>query len=56
MVGDPDLPVIIISGGPNSNDFASDRILHHTTGLLEVSLLWIGHCIELGFACSIPLW
>ena len=25
-----DLPMIVISGGPNSNDFASTRILHHT--------------------------
>lgn len=31
-----DLPLILISGGPNSNDFASDRILHHTIGLLDV--------------------
>lgn len=30
-----DLPVILISGGPNSNDFASDRVLHHTLGLIE---------------------
>lgn len=30
-----DLPLIVISGAPNSNDFASDRILHHTIGLLE---------------------
>eukprot|EP00741_Cyanophora_paradoxa_P012582 tig00020614_g12158.t1 len=28
-----DLPVICISGGPNSNDFGTNRILHHTTGL-----------------------
>jgi TPP-dependent 2-oxoacid decarboxylase len=27
--------VILISGGPNSNDFASDRVLHHTLGLVE---------------------
>ncbi len=25
-----DLPVILISGAPNSNDYGSDRILHHT--------------------------
>jgi len=30
-----DLPLILISGAPNSNDFASDRILHHTIGLLD---------------------
>eukprot|EP00122_Pirum_gemmata_P016997 Pgem_evm1s15904 len=29
------LPVICISGGINSNDFASDRILHHTMGLVD---------------------
>jgi TPP-dependent 2-oxoacid decarboxylase len=28
-----DLPVIVISGVPNSNDYASNRVLHHTTGL-----------------------
>ncbi|MEW5303176.1 MAG: hypothetical protein WDW36_005894 [Sanguina aurantia] len=27
-----DLPVIVVSGGPNSNDFASSHSLHHTTG------------------------
>jgi len=27
-----DLPVIVISGGPNSNDFAANHVLHHTTG------------------------
>ena len=27
-----DLPVILISGGPNSNDVGSGHILHHTTG------------------------
>lgn len=26
------LPVICIVGGPNSNDFGTNRILHHTTG------------------------
>ncbi len=26
-------PPQIISGGPNSNDFASNRVLHHTTGV-----------------------
>jgi len=30
-----DLPVIVISGGPNSNDFGTNRILHHTIGLPE---------------------
>ncbi|KDP31357.1 hypothetical protein JCGZ_11733 [Jatropha curcas] len=28
-----DLPVICIVGGPNSNDYGSNRILHHTLGL-----------------------
>eukprot|EP00741_Cyanophora_paradoxa_P005939 tig00000949_g5757.t1 len=27
------LPLIVISGGPNSNDFQTNRILHHTIGL-----------------------
>lgn len=26
-----DLPVIVISGAPNSNDWATNRTLHHTT-------------------------
>eukprot|EP00741_Cyanophora_paradoxa_P001692 tig00000498_g1642.t1 len=28
-----DLPLICISGGPNTNDFSTNRIIHHTTGL-----------------------
>eukprot|EP01018_Ginkgo_biloba_P000836 Gb_33736 [translate_table: standard] len=31
------LPVICIVGGPNSNDYGSNRILHHTIGLLDFS-------------------
>ncbi|PNT39702.1 hypothetical protein POPTR_004G054100v4 [Populus trichocarpa] len=27
------LPIICIVGGPNSNDYGTNRILHHTTGL-----------------------
>lgn len=27
-----DLPLLVISGGPNSHDLSSNRILHHTTG------------------------
>lgn len=27
------LPVICIAGGPNSNDYGTNRILHHTIGL-----------------------
>jgi pyruvate decarboxylase len=27
------LPVVCIVGGPNSNDYGSNRILHHTIGL-----------------------
>ena len=27
-----DLPIILISGGPNSNDIGSSRVLHHTIG------------------------
>jgi pyruvate decarboxylase len=30
-----DLPVIVVSGGPNSNDYGTNRILHHTIGLAE---------------------
>ncbi|KAL5067054.1 hypothetical protein RYX36_017941 [Vicia faba] len=29
------LPLICIVGGPNSNDYGSNRILHHTIGLLD---------------------
>lgn len=28
-----DLPVIVISGGLNSNDLGTNRVIHHTTGL-----------------------
>uniref|UniRef100_A0A7S0YE52 pyruvate decarboxylase n=1 Tax=Polytomella parva TaxID=51329 RepID=A0A7S0YE52_9CHLO len=28
-----DLPLVCISGGPNSNDFSSNHVLHHTIGL-----------------------
>lgn len=31
------LPVICIVGGPNSNDFGTNRILHHTIGLTDFS-------------------
>ncbi|XP_068664134.1 pyruvate decarboxylase 1-like [Aristolochia californica] len=31
------LPVICIVGGPNSNDYGTDRILHHTIGLPDFS-------------------
>ncbi|KAL9234014.1 hypothetical protein vseg_008936 [Gypsophila vaccaria] len=31
------LPVVCIVGGPNSNDFGSGRILHHTIGLTDFS-------------------
>ncbi|KAE9447618.1 hypothetical protein C3L33_20486, partial [Rhododendron williamsianum] len=31
------LPVICIVGGPNSNDFGTNRILHHTIGLPDFS-------------------
>ncbi|VAH57590.1 unnamed protein product [Triticum turgidum subsp. durum] len=31
------LPVVCISGGPNSNDYGSNRILHHTIGLPDFS-------------------
>ena len=32
-----DLPIIVISGGPNSNDYGSNRVLHHTIGLPDFS-------------------
>eukprot|EP00930_Biecheleria_cincta_P055547 TRINITY_DN41865_c0_g1_i1.p1 TRINITY_DN41865_c0_g1~~TRINITY_DN41865_c0_g1_i1.p1 ORF type:complete len:581 (-),score=109.98 TRINITY_DN41865_c0_g1_i1:185-1927(-) len=28
-----DLPLVVVSGAPNSNDFGTERILHHTIGL-----------------------
>uniref|UniRef100_A0A6B2L2B6 pyruvate decarboxylase n=1 Tax=Arcella intermedia TaxID=1963864 RepID=A0A6B2L2B6_9EUKA len=28
-----DLPVVVVSGGPNSNDLGTNRVLHHTMGL-----------------------
>nr|DAD26274.1 TPA_asm: hypothetical protein HUJ06_027742 [Nelumbo nucifera] len=31
------LPLICIVGGPNSNDYGTNRILHHTTGLPDFS-------------------
>ena len=31
------LPVICIVGGPNTNDFGTNRILHHTIGLFDFS-------------------
>ncbi|KAK9053672.1 hypothetical protein SSX86_024746 [Deinandra increscens subsp. villosa] len=31
------LPVICIAGGPNSNDFGTNRILHHTIGIPDFS-------------------
>lgn len=31
------LPVICIIGGPNTNDFGTNRILHHTIGLPDFS-------------------
>ncbi|XP_073007012.1 pyruvate decarboxylase 1-like [Typha latifolia] len=32
-----DLPVICLVGGPNSNDYGTNRILHHTIGLPDFS-------------------
>lgn len=32
-----DLPIICIVGGPNSNDFGTDRIIHHSIGLPDFS-------------------
>lgn len=31
------LPIICIVGGPNTNDYGTNRILHHTIGLLDFS-------------------
>ncbi|KAH8493831.1 hypothetical protein H0E87_020551, partial [Populus deltoides] len=36
IVGE-NLPVICIVGGPNSNDYGTNRILHHTIGLPDFS-------------------
>lgn len=30
-----DLPIICIVGGPNSNDYGTNRILHHTIGVAD---------------------
>lgn len=30
-----DLPIIVISGTPNSNDYGQNRVLHHTVGLAD---------------------
>lgn len=35
-----DLPIICIVGGPNSNDYGTNRILHHTTGLQDFNQVW----------------
>ncbi|WIA21682.1 hypothetical protein OEZ85_000852 [Tetradesmus obliquus] len=32
-----DLPVIFISGGPNSNDFSANHVIHHTIGLPDLT-------------------
>jgi pyruvate decarboxylase len=31
------LPVVCVVGGPNSNDYGTNRILHHTIGLPDFS-------------------
>lgn len=33
-----DLPIICIVGGPNSNDYSSNKILHHSIGLPDFTL------------------
>lgn len=63
------LPVICIVGGPNTNDYGANRILHHTIGLLDfsqelrcfqavtcyqVNLLLI-FCIVLAVLSTVPL-
>ncbi|KAM7262968.1 hypothetical protein ACFE04_000651 [Oxalis oulophora] len=37
VMTDENLPVICIVGGPNSNDYGTNRILHHTIGLPDFS-------------------
>lgn len=39
-----DLPVLVVSGGPNSNDAAENHLLHHTTG--DHDLYAVARCFE----------
>lgn len=48
------LPVICIVGGPNSNDFGTDRILHHTIGLPDFTQEL--RCFEAVTCCQVRLW
>lgn len=32
-----DLPVLIVSGGPNTNDAAQGHVIHHVSGILQTS-------------------
>ncbi|XP_071714249.1 pyruvate decarboxylase 1-like [Rutidosis leptorrhynchoides] len=41
------IPVICIVGGPNSNDYGKNRIIHHTTGLQDFSQEF--QCFRTGF-------
>ena len=56
------LAVIVITGGPNSNDFGTNRILHHTVGdpdfhqelrcFKEVTCAQVGMLTELASKCK----
>ncbi len=39
-----DLPMLVISGGPNSNDMKEGHLVHHTIG--EHNLYQSGKCFE----------
>lgn len=50
------LPVICIVGGPNSNDYGTNRILHHTIGLpdfsQELQCFQTITCFQVSYQCS----
>lgn len=54
------LPVICVVGGPNSNDYGTNRILHHTIGLPDFSQeLWCFQsvtCFQVREECVFWLW
>ena len=46
------LPVICITGIPNSNDFSGDKVLHHTIGDIDFTQELRSGCLP---AHSLPL-
>ncbi len=47
-----DLPVICIVGGPNSNDYGTNRILHHTIGISDFNQVCCSLCKKSSFQCT----